>query len=77
MPNHYAGSRGRLLLVEDHASTRLVLQRLLAQMGFDVCAVGAVAEAILAGEKTPFGTLVSDLGLPDGSGCDVILALKQ
>jgi signal transduction histidine kinase len=67
-----AAARPRLhiLVVEDHAPTLKVLRRLLTQLGHRVCAVATVAAATDAARREPFDLLLSDLGLPDGSGLD-------
>ena len=62
----------RILLVEDHHDTREVLSRLLAALGCVVTPVGTVTEAIAAADRQPFDLLLSDIGLPDGSGTDVM-----
>ena len=63
-----AGTPHRILLVEDHADTREVLTRLLKGLGFVVTAVGTVKESVAAAERYAFDLLLSDIGLPDGSG---------
>ncbi len=65
-----------ILLVEDHEPTRQVLERLLKRVGHRVTAAGSVAEAVLAAEESAADVLISDLGLPDGSGLDVMRELK-
>ena len=62
----------RVLLVEDHADTREVMGRLLASFGCVVTAAGSVKEAVEASERQTFDVLLSDIGLPDGSGTDVM-----
>jgi CheY-like chemotaxis protein len=62
----------RILLVEDHHDTRYVLSRLLAGLGFEVTAAGSVKEAVEAAAGQSFDLLLSDIGLPDGSGMDVM-----
>jgi PAS domain S-box-containing protein len=62
----------RVLLVEDHLDTRRVLTKLLQAMGCDVTAAASVQEAITAMERGQFDLLLSDIGLPDGSGLDVM-----
>jgi two-component system CheB/CheR fusion protein len=64
--------RRRVLLVEDHPDTREVLRRLLIALGCDVTAVSSVKGAIDAADGQTFDLLVSDIGLPDGSGTDVM-----
>ncbi|HSI34397.1 MAG TPA: PAS domain S-box protein [Tepidisphaeraceae bacterium] len=64
----------RILFVEDHAASLQVLTRLLKSLGHEVTAAQNVAEAVAAlhGSEAAFDLLLSDLGLPDGSGLDVL-----
>ncbi|MDB6165049.1 MAG: hypothetical protein JWQ83_189, partial [Lacunisphaera sp.] len=67
----------RLLLVEDHASTRHALKRLLERDGHTVVAAATVAEALLAASThQAFDLVVSDLGLPDGTGIALMEKLR-
>jgi len=70
----------RILLVEDHADTAAVLARLLQRMGHDVLAAGDVATALALAKKemsnAPIDVVMSDLGLPDGSGLDLMRQLS-
>ncbi len=76
-PEGEVPGRLRLLIVEDHADTARALQRLLGKAGFVVSTTGNVAAALaLAGRET-FDLLVSDLGLPDGTGYDVMAGLQK
>jgi len=71
-----------ILLVEDHELTRTVLARLLSREGHHVAAVDtckAAREVAMAARQegdSPFQAIVSDLGLPDGSGLDLIREIK-
>ena len=71
-----------VLLVEDHEATRTVLTRLLSREGHNVEAVGtceAAREACDGCNKEAecrFEAVISDLGLPDGSGIDLIRDIK-
>lgn len=67
----------RLLIVEDHEATRTVLARLLSRDGHTVTAAGTVQEALLAFGAARFDLVVSDLGLPDGSGLDLMRELQR
>jgi len=62
----------RILLVEDHADTREALSELLRLSGHHVEAAGSVAGALAACEGGRFDLIISDLGLPDGSGLDLM-----
>jgi CheY-like chemotaxis protein len=67
----------RILLVEDNADTRTLMARLLRRRGHHVTDAAGVADAlevVRGGEA--FDLLVSDIGLPDGSGLDLMRALR-
>jgi two-component system, chemotaxis family, CheB/CheR fusion protein len=68
--------RLRILLVEDHEDTRTTLQRLLTRRGHHVFAARTIAEAVSIGSREPIDLLVSDIGLPDGSGTDLMRSLR-
>jgi len=67
----------RLLLVEDHADTARYLSRMLRTKGFEVRVAGDVASAIRAAEAGSFDLVISDLGLPDGTGYDLMRQLRN
>jgi signal transduction histidine kinase/CheY-like chemotaxis protein len=83
----------RILLVEDHADTRKATARLLRLLGHDVATADCVAAGLEAAESRaeaanaaggeqsnplrPFDLIISDLGLPDGSGHDLMRQLKR
>jgi PAS domain S-box-containing protein len=71
----------RILLVEDHADTAEAMAELLGLLGHQVTVAGDVAGALTAGEAAAscgsLDLLISDLGLPDGSGLDVMRALSR
>lgn len=71
-----AGPSPRLLLVEDHADTLRVLTRLLRGWGYEVFPASCVRDALELSQKEKFDLLVSDLGLPDGNGLDIMKQLK-
>jgi CheY-like chemotaxis protein len=64
----------RILVVEDHAPSRVVLKKLFAQHGWDVVTAGTVAEALAALEDGPDCAIV-DLNLPDREGEGVLEAI--
>ena len=66
----------RILLVEDHGDTALVMKRLLRTDGHEVTLAGDVAMALSALSARTFDVLISDLGLPDGSGLDLLKAAR-
>jgi len=69
--------RLRLLLVEDHRDTAAVMSRLLKILGHDVAVADSIAGALSVVQTQPFDLVLSDLGLPDGSGLDLMRQLKN
>jgi signal transduction histidine kinase/ActR/RegA family two-component response regulator len=67
----------RILLVEDHDNTREVLTRLLTRRGHFVKTAKSVTSAFELAETNEFDIIISDLGLPDGSGLDLMPELKS
>ncbi|HEV7402619.1 MAG TPA: PAS domain S-box protein [Chthoniobacteraceae bacterium] len=67
----------RLLLVDDHADTRRVLARLLARLGHRVETAADVASALALVRSVQFDVMISDIGLPDGSGTDLMREAKR
>ena len=65
----------RLLVVEDHADTATALKKLLMRRGYEVRSAESVAEALAIAENFDFDVLVSDIGLPDGTGVDLMMQL--
>lgn len=64
----------RLLLVEDHEDTRRTFARILRARGFEVAESGSISEAINSSQPGDF--LLSDIGLPDGDGRDLMRQLR-
>ncbi|MEY2439129.1 MAG: two-component system, chemotaxis family, CheB/CheR fusion protein, partial [Verrucomicrobiota bacterium] len=58
----------RILLVEDHNDTRGVFANLLNRSGYLVSVADSVKSAVALLGIRKFDVLLSDLGLPDGSG---------
>jgi two-component system CheB/CheR fusion protein len=67
----------RVLLVEDHPDTREVLARLLANANYAVKTASSVAAALQLAAAEPFDVVVSDLGLPDGTGYELMKQLRE
>lgn len=67
----------RLLVIEDHEPTMAVLARLLRRHGHDVLTACTVKGALLLASTNSFDLVISDLGLPDGSGIDLMRQLAQ
>ena len=72
-----AARRLSVLLVEDHEPTLRAMERLLRQIGHRVTSARSVAAATSTGANDGYDLLISDLGLPDGSGLDIIRQLRD
>ena len=76
-----------ILLVEDHVDTAEAMADLLRAFGYHVSVAGSVAGGLALAEEwqareerepdAGIDLLVSDIGLPDGSGLDLIRALGE
>jgi signal transduction histidine kinase/CheY-like chemotaxis protein len=60
----------QILLLENHEPTSNVMAILLKGLGHRVITAATLAQADEIAQKQPFDILISDLGLPDGSGLD-------
>jgi len=69
--------RLRLLVIEDHEPTLAVLTRLLRQKGHGVLTASTVNGALLLARDHTFDVVISDVGLPDGSGLDLMRQLAK
>ena len=70
-------ARQRLLLVEDHEDTSRILSRLLQGSGYSVVTAHTVAGALKAAERHEVDLVISDLGLPDGTGLELMSKLRE
>ncbi|MEO6002608.1 MAG: response regulator [Opitutus sp.] len=72
-----ANGMRRVLLVEDHAPTCTTLTELLSRRRYQVVAARSVAEAREAAARESFDILISDIGLPDGTGYDLMKEMRE
>ncbi|ELR19588.1 ATPase/histidine kinase/DNA gyrase B/HSP90 domain containing protein, partial [Acanthamoeba castellanii str. Neff] len=85
-PRGAAGSPGpppprdlKVLLVEDNKSTLVIMSRLLRQkLNYDVVVASSVGDALRAADEArgEFDLVISDIGLPDGTGLQLMTTLK-
>lgn len=71
-----SGRALRVLIVEDHADTRQALCRILRRWGHDVQDAATVDEALQIAATYKPELLLSDIGLPDGTGIDLLVRLS-
>ncbi|HEX2436870.1 MAG TPA: response regulator [Methylomirabilota bacterium] len=67
----------RLLVVEDDSDTREMVGLMLGESGADVVSVDSVAAALDALQSMTPDVLISDIGLADRDGLDLIRAVRQ
>ena len=65
-----------VLLVEDHEETLQVMAELLRRLGHEVTTASTIKEALKAAGEKPFDLVISDLGLPDGLGYELMRSLR-
>lgn len=66
-----------VLLVEDHEPTRVTTERLIKARGFEVVVAGTAADAVRQAKAQRIDFLISDVGLPDGNGYDLMEHLAE
>ena len=67
----------RLIVVEDHAETAESLKKFLTAAGYKVFVATDVASAVSLASAVEFDVLLSDLGLPDGNGWELLKTLSE
>jgi PAS domain S-box-containing protein len=89
-PEETAGQRGSggvrvpdgavrypILLIEDHEPTRAVLENLLNQRSYHTVSAATMTDALALAATQRFEFVISDLGLPDGTGYDLMRELGR
>ena len=66
----------RILLVDDHVDTCTVMEKLLGARGHVVTVAHDMRSALEKVEAQDFDLLISDVGLPDGSGTELMATAK-
>jgi len=67
----------RILLVEDHRDTQRTLSRLLTHFGHEVLTAGNKQRALELLGSGEIDVLLCDIGLPDGSGYEVVAHARR
>jgi DNA-binding response OmpR family regulator len=67
----------RVLIVEDDADTLAMMRKLLDRVPVSNVSVGSCDEARCAARSEPFDVVISDAGLSDGDGVDLVRELKE
>jgi DNA-binding response OmpR family regulator len=76
MPDTGRRQSPSVVVVEDHEDSRVALVRLLGAVGYAAVGAGSVREAEELVERHGCDLLIADIGLPDGSGLDLLRKLR-
>jgi CheY-like chemotaxis protein len=78
-PPHRIGAAWilRIFVVENHEDTRFLLTYLLRQLGHTVESAGTMSAALEGLRAGSFDVMLSDVGLPDGSGWELMANLES
>ena len=71
-----AQTKARILHVDDHQDTRLMMAALLQDCGYGVLTAGSVAEGFELAKEILFDLYILDVRLPDGTGVELCQKLK-
>lgn len=75
--NAPSAARLKVLVVDDEADLRELLDLTLIRMGLDTALAGTVSEARRATLETRFDLVLTDMRLPDGTGIDVLRLVQS
>jgi hypothetical protein len=67
----------RVLIVDDEADTRDLLATILKQYGAEASSAGSAQEAIAHLNQQPSDVMVSDIGMPDEDGYELIRQVRS
>jgi DNA-binding response OmpR family regulator len=70
-------TKARILHVDDHQDTRLMMAALLQDRGYGVLTAGSVAEALELTKDIAFDLYILDVRLPDGTGVELCQKLRK
>lgn len=71
------GELSRVLVVDDEADIRELIDLTLARMGLETACAGSVAEAIAALKEDDFQLCLTDMRLPDGEGLEIVRYIAE
>jgi CheY-like chemotaxis protein len=70
-------TKARILHVDDHQDTRLMMAALLQDCGYGVLTAGSVAEGLDLAKEIDFDLYILDVRLPDGTGVELCQKLRE
>jgi signal transduction histidine kinase len=75
-PDATVASHRRVLLVDDHYDTCLGMKRMLERRGYQITVAHSAEQAVEKVNTQEFDLLISDIGLPDRSGYDLMREVR-
>jgi len=75
-PNAAVPSQRRVLLVDDHYDTCLGMKRMLERRGYEITVAHSAEQAVEKVRTQEFDLLISDIGLPDHSGYELMREVR-
>ena len=66
-----------ILIIEDHASVRMLLARVLKDAGYHVCEAANGRQGLERFHAQPVDLVITDLEMPEMNGLEVILELTR
>ncbi|MFL6590593.1 MAG: response regulator transcription factor [Chthoniobacterales bacterium] len=70
-------TKARILHVDDHQDTRLMMAALLQDCGYGILTAGSVAEGLELAKEIRFDLYILDIRLPDGTGVELCQKLRE
>jgi CheY-like chemotaxis protein len=67
----------RVLIVDDHRDTCIGMKRMLERRGYEITVAYSAEQAVEKVRTEDFDLLISDIGLPDRSGYDLMRELRS
>jgi two-component system chemotaxis response regulator CheY len=69
----------KALVVDDSKTIRMIIRRVLIELGFEVCEAGNGIEAmkVLDKEKTAVSLVLADWNMPEMNGLELVKSLRQ
>jgi DNA-binding response OmpR family regulator len=75
-PKQFVPRYRRVLLVDDHYDTCIGMKRMLERHGYEITVAHTAEQAVEKVRTEEFDLLISDIGLPDRSGYDLMREVR-
>ena len=75
-PKQFVLTHRRVLLVDDHYDTCIGMKRMLERHGYEITVAHTAEQAVEKVRTEEFDLLISDIGLPDRSGYDLMREVR-